>query len=191
MADSNEPKKETVRIALPQEPVAKPSDTNTHSRDTVRIQLPPRQSPNKMPPQPFDTPRPPVGAVVPPSPFASPEASSAPSPLEPVIPSAPVPDSGSVSAAPELISLGPNKETARVPLMPEAPAMPVPAVEMKKTQPLIAMPHPAPQSTSIAVPTTEKAEESAMLDAIPMSICWALLGVSTVILIIQIWTYFS
>ncbi len=191
MADSNEPKKETVRIALPQEPVAKPSDTNTHSRDTVRIQLPPRQSPNKMPPQPFDTPRPPVGAVVPPSPFASPEASSAPSPLEPVIPSAPVPDSGSVSAAPELISLGPNKETARVPLMPEPPAMPVPAVEMKKTQPLIAMPHPAPQSTSIAVPTTEKAEESAMLDAIPMSICWALLGVSTVILIIQIWTYFS
>ena len=184
MADSNEPKKETVRIALPQEPVAKP-------RDTVRIQLPPRQSPNKMPPQPFDTPRPPVGAVVPPSPFASPEASSAPSPPEPVIPSAPVPDSGSVSAAPELISLGPNKETARVPLMPEPPAMPVPAVEMKKTQPLIAMPHPAPQSTSIAVPTTEKAEESAMLDAIPMSICWALLGVSAVILIIQIWTYFS
>jgi len=192
MADPNEPKKETVRIALPQEPVAKPPDTNTHSRGTVRIQLPPRQLPNKIPPQPFDIPRPPVGAVVPPSPFASPEASSAPSP-EPVIPSAPAPapDSGSVSAAPESISLGPNKETARIPLMPEPPAMPVPAVEMKKTQPLIAMPHPAPQSASIAVPTTEKAEESATVNAFPMPICWALLGVSTVILIIQIWTYFS
>jgi len=191
MADSNEPKKETVRIALPQEPVAKPPDPNTHSRDTVRIQLPPRQSPNKMPPQPFDTPRPPAGAVVPPSPFASPEASSAPSPLEPVIPSAPVPDSGSVSAAPELISLGPNKETARVPLMPEAPAMPVPAVEMKKTQPLIAMPQITPKGPSMAVTPIEKVEESATVSAFPMPICWALLGVSTVILIIQIWTYFS
>ena len=71
--------------------------------------------------------------------------------------------------------------------------MPVPAVEMKKTQPLIAMPHPqiTPQSPSMAVTPTEKVEESATIDAIPMSICWALLGVSTVILIIQIWTYFS
>jgi len=96
-----------------------------------------------------------------------------------------------VTAAPESVSLGPKKETARVPLMPEPPAMPTPAVEMKKTQPLIAMPHPAPQSASIAVPTTEKAEESATVNAFPMPICWALLGVSTVILIIQIWTYFS
>jgi len=189
MADSNEPKKETVRIALPQEPVAKPPDTNTHSRGTVRIQLPPRQLPNKIPPQPFDIPRPPVGAVVPPSPFASPEASSAPSP-EPVIPSAPAPDLGSVTAAPESVSLGPKKETARVPLMPEPPAMPTPAVEMKKTQPLIAIPHPTPQSASMGV-TPEKAEESATGNAFPMPICWALLGVSTVILIIQIWTYFS
>jgi hypothetical protein len=39
--------------------------------------------------------------------------------------------------------------------------------------------------------TPEKAEESAMVNAIPMPICWALLGVSSVILIIQIWTYFS
>ena len=69
--------------------------------------------------------------------------------------------------------------------------MPVPAVEMKKTQPLIAMPQITPQNPSMAVTPIEKVEESAMLDAIPMSICWALLGVSTVILIIQIWTYFS
>ena len=191
MADPNEPKKETVRIALQQEPVAKPPDTKTHSRETVRIELPPRQPPNKMPHQPLDAPRPPVGTVVPPSPFPSPAASSAPSPEPVVIPSTPAPDLGLVSAAPELISLGPNKETARVPLMPEPPAMPVPAVEMKKTQPLIAMPQITPKGPSMAVTPIEKVEESAMLDAIPMSICWALLGVSTVILIIQIWTYFS
>jgi len=193
MADSNEPKKETVRIVLPpQEPVAKPSGTNTRSRDTVRIQLPPRQSPNKLPHQPLDAPKPPGRAFVPPSLFASPEASSVPSP-EPAILSAPepAPDSGSVSAAPESVSPGPKKETARVPAMPEPRAMPAPAVEMKKTQPLIAMPQIAPESTSIAVASTGKAEESAMISAIPMPICWALFGVSTVILIIQIWTYFS
>jgi hypothetical protein len=176
MTDPNEPKKETVRVALPQEAVAKP-------RDTVRIQLPPRQSPNKLPAQPLDTPRPPP-------PFALPETSLAAAP-EPVIPSVPVPapDPGSVSAAPESVSPGPRKETARVPVM--ARAMPAPAVEMKKTQPLIAAPHPSCQSASMGVTPTEKAEESAMINAIPMPICWALLGVSTVILIIQIWTYFS
>jgi hypothetical protein len=62
---------------------------------------------------------------------------------------------------------------------------------MKKTQPLIAMPHITPQSPSIAVAPTEKGEGSAMMDAIPMPTCWTLLGVSAVILIIQIWTYFS
>jgi hypothetical protein len=56
---------------------------------------------------------------------------------------------------------------------------------MKKTQPLIAMPQSMPQSASIAVAPTEK---SARVD---MSVCWALLGISAVILIIQIWTYFS
>jgi hypothetical protein len=182
MADPNEPKKETVRIALPQEPVAKP-------RDTVRIQLPPGQSPNNLPHHyPLGAPRPPAEAVVPPSPFALPETSLAAAP-EPVIPSAPAPapDPRSVSAAPESVSPGPRKETARVPVMPEPPAMPAPAVEMKKTQPLFAMPQITPQRPSIAVTAAEKGEEN----AIPMPICWVLLGVSTVILIIQILTYFS
>src|SRR5437016_12761110 len=81
MADPNEPKKETVRIVLsPQEPVAKPSDTNTRSRDTVRIQLPAHQSANKVPHQPPEAPKPPARAFVSPSLFASPGASSVPSP---------------------------------------------------------------------------------------------------------------
>jgi len=193
MADPNEPKKETVRIVLPpQEPVAKPSDTNTRSRDTVRIQLPAHQSANKVPHQPPEDPKPSARTFVPPSLFASLEASSVTSP-GPAILSAPepAPEPGSVSAAPESVSPGPKKETARVPVMVEPRAMPAPAVEMKKTQPLIATPQIAPQRTSIAVAPIEKAEESAMISAIPMPICWALLGVSTVILIIQIWTYFS
>jgi hypothetical protein len=62
---------------------------------------------------------------------------------------------------------------------------------MKKTQPLITMPQITPQRPSIAVTPAEKGEGSAMVNAIPMPICWALLGVSSVILIIQIWIYFS
>jgi hypothetical protein len=75
--------------------------------------------------------------------------------------------------APDLPSAGPTKETVRIPLQ---------AVEMKKTQPLIAMPDRAPQSPSIVVAPTEKN---------PMALLWLLLGVSAVVLIIQIWTYLS
>jgi len=58
---------------------------------------------------------------------------------------------------------------------------------MKKTQPLIAMPASAP----IAVAPAEKPDERAIGNAIPMPIWWTLLGVSALILITQIWTYFS
>jgi hypothetical protein len=37
----------------------------------------------------------------------------------------------------------------------------------------------------------ESRDAARIVDAIPMPLCWTLLGVSTVILIIQIWTYFS
>jgi hypothetical protein len=53
---------------------------------------------------------------------------------------------------------------------------------MKKTQPLIPMPDAARQNPSIAVAPAEKN---------PMPLLWLLLGISAVILIIQIWTYLS
>jgi hypothetical protein len=84
-----------------------------------------------------------------------------------------VPLAASVTPAPDLPSSGPTKETVRIPLS---------AVQMKKTQPLVAMPDVAPQSPSIAVAPVEKN---------PMPLFWLLLGVSAVLLIIQIWTYFS
>ena len=85
----------------------------------------------------------------------------------------PVPVSASVMPAPDLPSSGPIKETVRIPLS---------TVQTKKTQPLVAMPEVAPQSPSIAVAPVEKN---------PMPLLWLLLGVSAVILIIQIWTYLS
>ena len=190
MADPNEPEKEPVRIPLPPQPVAKAPGADPRSRETVRIQLPPRQPSNKVPPS-FPTEQPvPLEPSAAPSPPPPPVFSSEPPTKIPT----PEPDPGApppVSAAPDLTSLGPKKETARIALMPEPPAKPAPAVQMKKTQPLIAMPPITPQSASIAVAPTGKAKGSAMMDAIPMPTCWTLLGVSAVILIIQIWTYFS
>jgi hypothetical protein len=89
----------------------------------------------------------------------------------PQSPSVPLP--ASVTPAPDLPSSGPIKETVRIPLS---------TVEKKKTQPLIAMPEAAAQNPSIAVAPVAKS---------PMSMLWLLLGVSAVILIIQIWTYLS
>ena len=190
MADPNEPEKENVRTALPPQPVTKAPGTDTRSRDTVRIQLPPRQPSNKVPlsspTQPPVPPQTPAAQSLPPPPiFSSAPPTEIPA-LDPE-PSAPP----MVSAAPDLTAPGPKKETARIALMPEPPARPAPAVQMKKTQPLIAMPHTTSQNAPIAVAPTEKAKGSAMMDAIPMSTCWTVLAGSAVILIIQIWTYFS
>ena len=80
------------------------------------------------------------------------------------------------------LSSSPKNETARIARMPDLPSKSLPSVQMKKTQPLIAMPRAAPQSASIAVAPAEKSA---------MPLCWVLLGVSAIILIIQIWTYLS
>ena len=183
MTDPNEPKKETVRIELPPPPVAKPPDPNAKSRETVRIQLPHRPSSDK----------PPFGTPGEPPPISKPAAQNMPSPqfFEPPPPSLaspPKPPNVSmpvlspVTPAPSSLSSGPKKETARLPLMPDPPSKRPPTVQMKKTQPLMAMPLAAPQSAAIAVAPAEKS-------ASPL--CWVLLGVSVVILIIQIWTYLS
>jgi hypothetical protein len=87
----------------------------------------------------------------------------------------------------DAVSLGPKQDMARIPLTPQPPSRPLPTIQMKKTQPLIAMPQLAPESASIPVAF---GEESAA-DAIPMPLCWLLLGVSTVVLVIQIWTYIT
>jgi hypothetical protein len=176
MADYPEPKKETVRIALP----PKPQPPGAESRDTARIHLPAR------PPAP----RPP----------------SSPAPLPPPAPRSSGPSPGLAAAAiPETrsepkketarIALGvPKKETARITVLPDLPAKSstAPTVQMKKTQPLSRMPDIAPPSAPINVATAAPEPETELIvDEIPMSFCWALLGISAAILIIQIWTYLS
>ena len=156
MAELNEPKKETTRIPFAPAAAEKPPDPNMKSRDTVRIQLPLREPPVHIPTEPQP-------AV---------QEGGSPQFFQPPHPP-PVPLNAAVMPAPDLPSSEPIKETVRIPLS---------AVQMKKTQPLVAMPEVASQSPSI----TMAAEEKNL-----MPLLWLLLGVSAVILIIQIWTYLS
>ncbi|MGC2352806.1 MAG: hypothetical protein WA496_05360 [Candidatus Udaeobacter sp.] len=139
MADSNEPKTETVRIDLPPPTAGNTSDPNI--KEKVRIQLPLRE---------------PVGKA------------SLPTPI-------PTPIPAPVAHAPD--SSGLRKETVRVSGMPDSPT-----AQMKKTEPLIAMPDVAAQNPSIALAPGKKNS---------MLLIWILFGVSLLILIIQIWTYLS
>jgi len=163
MAEPDQPKKETVRIHLPHPPVTKPSEPGVKPHETVRIQLPVRET------------------------GTSPVPSSSPSPSEnisstnflppPKPPAASRPLSASVSPPPIPPPSGPKKETVRIPATAESLRS-----SQKKTQPLIAMPNVVSQNPSIAVAPVEKGS---------MRLYWTLLAMSALILIIQIWTYFS
>jgi hypothetical protein len=170
MAGPNEPNNETVRVDVPPPTPGKSPDPNIKSRETVRIQLPVREPMGKAPLHtPTESP-PPAGSAAQdlhPSQFS--EAVRPPSFSPPL--------SASVIPAPESPSSGPKKETARILPIPD----PVPSAGRMKN-PLIPMPHVVPQSSLIAA---ESREKSSLL------LCWILLGVSALILIIQIWTYLS
>jgi hypothetical protein len=168
MAEPDQPKKETVRIQLPVPPPSNPPLQNpppqtVRPHETVRIQLPVRQTGN---------PTVPVSAQ-----SGSEDISSTNFFPQPKPPTASRPLSGSVRPPPIPTPSGPKRETVRIPLVPE----PLRSAQ-KKTQPLIAMPNVVPQNPPIAVASVEKKS---------MLLYWMLLGVSAVILIIQIWTYFS
>src|SRR5256885_7339414 len=160
MADSNEPKKETVRITVsPQSGAPAPSTSET--RDTVRIHLPTRP--------PANSPAAPVESS-----SSSARAATAAMPVEMPTPASP------------------KKETARITVLPDPPAKP--AVQMKKTQPLIDLPPiekpvtsvtVAPLPPSAAVKPAEKAQFA--IDEMPLTLCWALVAISAMVLILQIW----
>jgi len=101
------------------------------------------------------------------------------SPVRAVASSAPVP----------MTTHSAKKETARIAVSPDPPAKP--AVEMKKTQPLIDLPRVEAPATKIIVTSPPQPEPAATIDTIPMPLCWALLGASAATLILQIWNYLS
>ena len=155
------------------------TDPNEPKKETTRIPFAPAaaEKPPDPDPKSRDTVRIPLPVREPPvhvlsEPQSGVQEVGSPQFFQPPQPP-PAPVSASVTPAPDLPSSGPIKETVRIPLS---------AVQMKKTQPLVGMPEVAPQIPSIAVAPVEKN---------PMPLLWLLLGVSAMILIIQIWTYLS
>ena len=163
MAEPDQPRKETVRIQLPVSPPPNPPQQTVKPRETVRIQLPVRETGSPPVPSPPQSAPQDISSTnfFPPS---KPPAASRP--LSASVPPPPIPDPS-----------GPKRETVRIPLVPE----PLRSAQ-KKTQPLIAMPNVVPQNPPIAVAPAEKTS---------MMLYWMVLGISALILIIQIWTYFS
>jgi hypothetical protein len=162
MAEPDQPKKETVRIHLPVPLPTKPPEPGVKPHETVRIQLPVREP--GIPPVPSPSQSAPENT--PSMNFFSP----------PKPPAASRPLSASASPLPVPSPAVPQKETVRIPLTEPLRS------SQKKTQPLIAMPNVVPQNPPIAVAPVEKSS---------MRLYWMLLAISALILIIQIWTYFS
>jgi hypothetical protein len=140
-----------------------PTTKSAETRDTARITLPTRPPANAPPPPRFGSP-----SVPPVAKSNGPVSNTAGAPPPLTIP-----------------SLSPKKETARIAEMPT----PAPAtIEMKKTQPLIDMP---PVAAPAVTPVTVAPQMPSIADKVPTALCWTLIGVSAVILIIQILNYLS
>jgi hypothetical protein len=201
-----EPKKETVRIALPPRPEQAASAPGIAKRDTARIVLPSRtpvtpvrRLPPKITPLPSSdsTTAPPT--LLPRRPPVAPPASPASSALLQPLPKPPgietnanssetirpVPPVRADAGTAASMHRGPKKETARISVLPRPTPVAAPAINMTKTQPLLV--HPV--GTAPVAPVVITSRPVAPVDAIPRSLAWSLVGISTVIFLIQIWNY--
>jgi len=83
------------------------------------------------------------------------------------------------------VNRGPKKETARITILPKPAPSTAPAINMTKTQPLLMQPPAGGQPAPVIITS----KPIARLDTIPRPLCWALLGISAAIFLIQIWNY--
>ena len=165
MADPKDPKTEPERTNMPPRQENSPPSAGTGAQEPVRINLPTRPPVRPAPPA---APPPPPPAATPPAPASELKKETA----RVGAPSTPVQ----------------MKKTQRVEDMPEPSAQSSTPVQMKKTQPLVTMPEVTPPPS---VPLTVTSEPAPAVEPIPGPLCWAVLGVSALILIVQIWNYFS
>jgi len=189
MADPKEPKKETVRITLPPRAASGAPPLST-PRDTVRINLPARPPANGGTARPLAPPPPRPPVPQPPPTFRPPS----PPPAASFATTSPTNQAAAAVRAPEPVAEphsapvpGPKKETARISVLPDPPK-PAGSVQMKKTQPLISLPEASAPVTPV---TLAPRHTEAVLDTLPISLCWTLLGASALILLIQICNYIS
>ena len=203
-----EPKKETVRIALPPKAAQSSTSQDAPKRDTTRIVLPSRTPPGpvRRPPVFTPSPSPAAPAAEPPvislrRPAVSPPTISTSPLLQPLPkPAGPATNPESLAATPPAregngnapaiqsassLQPGPKKETARIRILPR-PAVTGPSVNMTKTQPLLVRPATTTMQPAPVILTSRPLDP---FELIPRKFCWTLLGISAVIFLIQIWNY--
>jgi hypothetical protein len=212
MADPHEPKKETVQVNLPGCPPPS-ADIKSEPNNLRPIPSAPVRPPLSIPPRPLPPSgdmsgkRPPAPPMArPPTPIRPPRASS-PNPSPPGLkaPTPPQPAASRAPVAPPTPTAAPSKPTApsfqpvagdRGQRKETAPIGPPPYSSVKATVKLSPIQPPSAPSTGLirtAPPPAGVANQPAprLVDAVPMPFCWALLGISAVTLLIQLWTYFS
>jgi len=190
-----EPKKETVRIALPPRPENGGSAPGIAKQETTRIVLPTRapvtpirRLPPKITPMPAaEAPTAETPTILRRPPTITPATSSPllqPLPKPPGIAIENAPISPAPAESPS-VNRGPKKETARITILPKPAPSAAPTINMTKTQPLLMHPPVGGQPAPVIITS----KPLAPLDTIPRPLCWALLGISAAIFLIQIWNY--
>jgi hypothetical protein len=183
VGDLNEPKKETARVPLPPPAGAEPPATNLRSPPSVPVRPP---SPIVRPPapapsgsvRPSDGPPPPAGLEPPVSPPHGARSPAASGPSGPVLPSInrPLESRG-------LVQADPRKE--RVPI---ADSLTRAAVKPSNVQPASV---PLASAIRTASPVVANPPPKGQGESVPAQLCWALLGISALTLLMQLWNYFS
>jgi hypothetical protein len=188
-----EPKKETVRIALPPRPQHAGSAPGIPKAETTRIVLPTRTPVTPIRRPPTITPLPAAEKIADAPTILRRPPTITPANTSPLLQPLPKPPGGEVENAPvppsemPMMHRGPKKETARISILPKPAATPAPAINMTKTQPLLV--HPPATAGVQTAPVIITSKPLAQLDTIPRPLCWAVLGISVLIFLIQIWNY--
>lgn len=186
MADLNEPKKETEQIALASQFIPRPAAPM--EKETTRVNPPDR------PPGPPAGVKPPATSVRPPTPLP---VGPRPRPLTPPTARPPSPASAAASGSskPAFSPIGrpvetcggvqasPKKETAG-----RADSLMKAAVKPGSIQPVGV---PLPPVIRTGSPAVATASPRGWRASVPAQLCWALLGISVLTLLMQLWNYFS
>jgi hypothetical protein len=80
---------------------------------------------------------------------------------------------------------GPRKETARIGPTPDSPMKAT--VRLGNVQPASV---PSAGVIRTAPPLVASPPPAGLVESVPLQLCWALLGLSALALLIQLWTYF-
>ena len=156
------------------------ADMNEPKKETVP-NTPPRRRPPTIPPAPL--------AQAPTPAIPTPEVAIPPSPAPPKpVPQRPAPLAPSLGATPASrpAHAGSGKETARIADSAMKATVRLGAIQAPTAPARAGIRATAPPAVEVATPAL-----AGLADSVPIALCWGLLSVSALLLLIQLWSYFS